>query len=176
MLWKYLAQTKDYFCLLNCGNFYVFFILGVFTAKYGLLEKVRQANWLFSVCVTGYIVLFVADMPVHALESLNKHIFMPFCMVFVVVTLFMGRHGKSSWIERVLDYVGKRTLDVYVIHYFFVSHIHLSVPARQLETSGNEFLTFVLAACLSVIITGVSVGVGNILHQGKWIEKFVYGK
>lgn len=175
-LWKYTAQTKDYFCILNCGNFYPFFILGVFTTKYGLLEKAKQANWLFSLCVVGYVVLFLTEMPVHALVSLNKHVFLPFCMVFVVVTLFMGRHGKTSRIEQVLDYVGKRTLDVYVIHYFFMGQIHLSELAEEWATSGNALLTFVLAIFLSVVVVTLSIGIGNILHHGKWIERFVYGK
>lgn len=175
-LWRYTAQRVDYFCLLNCGNFYPFFILGVFTAKYGLLEKVRQANWLFSLCVAGYIGLFLSEMPLHALDSLNKHIFLPFCMVAVVVTLFMGRHGKTSPVERVLDYVGKRTLDVYVIHYFFVSQIHLTGLGKNLETSGDALLVFVLAVFLSAIVTALAIGVGNVLHHGKWIERIVYGK
>ena len=175
-LWKYMAQTVDYFCLLNCGNFYPFFILGVFTAKYGLLEKVRKANWLFSLCVVGYVALFLVEMPLHALDSLNKHIFLPFCMVAVVVMLFMGRHGKTSPVERVLDYVGKRTLDVYVIHYFFVSQIHLADIGKAWEASGNALLSFVLAVFLSAIVTVLSIGVGNVLHHGKWIERIVYGK
>ncbi len=171
-----MAQTTDYFCMLNCGNYYPFFILGVFTTKYGLLKKVNQANWLFSLSVVGYLVLFVVNMPLHALASLNNHIFLPFCMVWVVVSLFIGRHGKSSWMERVLDYVGKRTLDVYVLHYFFIFQIHLPDLAGKLEWSGNTLLTFMLAMFLSVVVTTLSVGVGNILHHGKWIERLAYGK
>lgn len=66
-----------------------------------------------------YAVLFCVEMPIHALDSLNRHILMPFCMVFVIVTLFIARHGETSCFERILDYVGKRTLDIYVLHYFF---------------------------------------------------------
>ena len=162
--------------MLNCGNFYPFFILGVFTTKYKLLEKLKQANWLFSLCVVGYLVLFIVDMPIHALVSLNKHIFLPFCMVCVVVILFVERHGKTSRVERVLDYVGKRTLDVYVIHYFFIWQIHLSGLAKSLEVSGNSLITFVLAIFLSSIVTALAICVGNILHHGIWIERLVYGK
>lgn len=176
VLWKYGAQTIDYFCILNCGNFYPFFMLGVFTTKYRLLEKMKQANWLFSLCVVGYIVLFLVDMPVHALASLNKHVFLPYCMVFIVVSIFIGRHGKTSRLERVLDYVGKRTLDVYVIHYFFMGQIHLADLVGGWEASGNALLTFVLALFLTVLVTALTIGIGNVLHHGKWIERFVYGK
>lgn len=71
-LWKYTVQTKDYLCMLNCGNFYPFFILGVMTTKYNLLDKMHKANWLFSLCIVAYVFLFCVDMPFHALVSLNR--------------------------------------------------------------------------------------------------------
>ena len=175
-LWKLTAQTKDYFCMLNCANFYPFFILGVFTTKYRLLEKLKQANWFFSLCVVGYLVLFCVDMPIHALESLNQHIFLPFCMVTVVVSLFMAREKASSCVERILEYVGKRTLDVYVIHYFFITHIHLGKVDKWLENTNNVVLSLVLSTFLAIIVTALSIGIGNILHKGKLIEKVAYGK
>lgn len=175
-LWKYTAQTKDYFCMLNCGNFYPFFMLGVMTTKYNLLNKIQKANWVFSLCVVGYAFLFCVDMPFHALVSLNKHIFLPFCMVYIVVTLFVGRHGATSCWENILDFVGKRTLDIYVIHYFFISMIHLKNLGNNWEGTENSLLMFIVAIGLSVVITALSIGVGYVLHQGRIIEKFVYGK
>lgn len=175
-LWKYTAQTKDYFCMLNCGNFYPFFILGVMTTKYNLLDKMHKANWLFSLCIVAYAFLFCVDMPFHALVSLNKHIFLPFCMVYIVVTLFVGRHGAMSYGEKILDFVGKRTLDIYVIHYFFIKMIHLKYLGINWEVTDNSLLMFIVAVGLSVVITALSIGVGYILHKGKIIEKIVYGK
>lgn len=175
-LWKYTAQTKDYFCMLNCGNFYPFFILGVMTTKYNLLDKMHKANWLFSLCIVAYAFLFCVDMPFHALVSLNKHIFLPFCMVYIVVTLFVGRHGAMSYGEKILDFVGKRTLDIYVIHYFFINMIHLKDLGINWEVTDNSLLMFIVAVGLSLVITALSIGVGYILHKGKIIEKIVYGK
>lgn len=175
-LWKYTAQTKDYFCMLNCGNFYPFFMLGVMTTKYNLLNKMHKVNWLFSLCIVAYAFLFCVDMPFHALVSLNKHIFLPFCMVYIVVTLFVGRHGATSYGEKILDFVGKRTLDIYVIHYFFISMIHLKDLGNNWEGTENSLLMFIAAIGLSVVITALSIGVGYVLHKGKIIEKIVYGK
>lgn len=175
-LWKYTAQTKDYFCMLNCGNFYPFFMLGVMTTKYNLLNKMHKVNWLFSLCIVAYAFLFCVDMPFHALVSLNKHIFLPFYMVYIVVTLFVGRHGATSYGEKILDFVGKRTLDIYVIHYFFISMIHLKDLGNNWEGTENSLLMFIVAIGLSVVITALSIGVGYVLHQGRIIEKFVYGK
>lgn len=175
-LWKYTAQTKDYFCTLNYGNFYPFFMLGVMTTKYNLLNKMHKVNWLFSLCIVAYAFLFCVDMPFHALVSLNKHIFLPFCMVYIVVTLFVGRHGAMSCWENILDFVGKRTLDIYVIHYFFINMIHLKDLGINWEVIDNSLLMFIVAVGLSVVITALSIGVGYVLHKGKIIEKIVYGK
>lgn len=175
-LWKNTAQAKDYFCMLNCGNFYPFFMLGVMTTKYNLLDKMQKANWLFSLCIVAYAFLFCVDMPFHALVSFNKHIFLPFCMVYIVVTLFVGRHGAMSYGEKILDFVGKRTLDIYVIHYFFINMIHLKDLGINWEVTDNSLLMFIVAVGLSVVITALSIGVGYILHKGRIIEKFVYGK
>lgn len=175
-LWKYTVQTKDYLCMLNCGNFYPFFILGVMTTKYNLLYKMHKANWLFSLCIVAYVFLFCVDMPFHALVSLNKHIFLPFCMVYIVVNLFVSRHGTTSCWESLLDFVGKRTLDIYVIHYFLISMIHLKDLGNNWEVTDNSLLMFIVAIGLSVVITALSIGVGYVLHQGRIIEKFVYGK
>lgn len=176
MLWKTFAQTRDYFCLLNCGNFYPFFILGVFTTKYQLLEKLKSANWLFSLCVIAYAIVFCVEMPVHGLDSLNRHIFMPFCMVVIVVSLFMHRHGQSSRIERMLEALGKRTLDIYMIHYFFVSQISLHAIGNSLETTKNSLLLFIIVFFMSIVVTALSVGIGEVLHKGRLIDRFVYGK
>lgn len=35
--------------------------------------------------------------------------------------LFVNRECCSSYVERVMRYVGSHTLDVYLIHYFFIT-------------------------------------------------------
>ena len=45
-----------------------------------------------------------------------------------------------------------------------------------MEETGNSLLMFVLAIGLATVITALSVGVGNVLHKGRLIQKLVYGK
>lgn len=78
----------------------VIFMLGVFTTKYKLLDKVKRSNWLFSVCLFSYIVLFNIEIPFHAFLSLNRHIILPFCMLYVIVSLFLARNRKNSPLEK----------------------------------------------------------------------------
>lgn len=92
------------------------------------------------------------------------------------MNLFVCRHGATSYGEKILDFVGKRTLDIYVIHYFFISMIHIKDLGNNWELTDNSLFMFIVAVGLSVVITALSIGVGYIIHKGKIIEKFVYGK
>lgn len=176
VLWKLFGQMTDCFCMLNSCKFFPFFILGAFSAKYNLLEMLKKNKWLFSLCIVGYIVLFYVDMPLHVFDSLNKNVLLPLCMVVIVIMLFLRRQNKSSFVERILEYVGRKTLDVYVIHYFFINYIHLKKYANVLMILDNSLLTFLLVLFLSIGVTFLAIFVGNILHYAKWIEKVVYGR
>lgn len=176
VLWKFTAQEKDIFCLLDCANHYPFFILGVMVTKYRLLERLPRCNWLLSIGIIGYIFLMLTHFPVHAAASLSKHVLTPLCMVIVVCSLFVSRHGKTSTTEVVAEYVGKHTLDIYVIHYFILSFIHLSAMSQGLSSTGNELISALIAISLTSVIVAISIGIGNILHQSQWISNVVYGE
>jgi len=75
-----------------------------------------------------------------------------------------------------MSFVGRNTLDVYVLHYFIVSNINLVVVDQWLESSDNFILSALLSFVLAVFITFVTILAGNILHKSIFVEKFVYGK
>ena len=54
---------------------------------------------------------------------------------------------------KILDFVGKRTLDIYVIHYIFISMIHLKDLGNNWEVTDNSLLMFIVTVGLSVVVT-----------------------
>lgn len=171
--WKWTAQTHDPLCLLNCGNFYFFFILGVFCSKYGLIDKMMRHNILFTMGLMGYMVLFDFVAPFHAFGSIVKHIVLPLCALLVVIPLFVKREHESSFVECQLEYIGKNSLDIYVLHYFLITNINLDVVDEWLQMSGNLFLSIMMTSFLSIVIAYVCVGVGNALRQSIHIRRYV---
>lgn len=76
LLWKYTSQTKDYFCLLNCGNFYLFFMLGVFHHKVPVVGKGEECQ-LAVLCLRRAVCSVVlhrdADTCFGQLEQAHLH-------------------------------------------------------------------------------------------------------
>lgn len=174
-LWKYTAQKNDLFCILDCANYYPFFILGVFATKYHLIEYLRQHNIIYSLALIGYFVFMLTPVEIHSLDSFIRHIATPLCAVIVVTALFEARHGRSSMIERGLEFVGRHTLDVYVIHYFILSAINLSVVDRWMTLSGNHFFSIILSSLIALLVLACSIGIGMMLHRSTLIDMVVYG-
>lgn len=176
IIWKYTSQQSDPFCMLDCGNYYPFFILGVFTTKYHLIDKLRQHNSIYSIALIGYLVLMIIPaVGPHALQSLTRHIFIPLCAVIVVTVLFESRHGKTSRVEEIVEYVGRHTLDIYVIHYFLLITIHLSAVDRWLTSTANSLVSLCLSATIALLVVAISIGIGLILHRSHFVDKMVFG-
>lgn len=176
LLWKYTAQERDLFCMLDCGNYYPFFILGVFARKYKLMERAAAHNWVFSVALIGYFVLLAMPLPIYAADTLRRHIFLPLCMVTVLSVLFLARHGKDSRLERCAAFVGRHTLDIYVIHYFFLMGFQLSTADVWLEATGNVLLSLMLSSAITLVVIALCIGVGQVLRRSRFISAVVYGE
>lgn len=174
VLWKLMAQRVDYFCLLNCGNFYLFFILGAFCSKYRLTDLLKRQKRVIVVGIIGYIALFGYTAHVHAVQSIVNHIGLPLCALLVIVPLFVNRESSDSIIERALGYVGRHTLDIYVLHYFIITN--LNVVNDWVHNFDNvAFVQFLTILLLSSLIVCLCICAGLLLHRSRWIEKVVYG-
>ena len=109
------------------------------------------------------------------MNSFMYHIAIPFCAIIVVVFLFANRENRDGIVERLLSFFGKKSLDIYVLHYFVVANIHLSIMDRWLETSGNIFLSILATCLLSVIVFFGSIFLSKILHSSNLLNTLVFG-
>lgn len=176
MAWRFTAQTIDPLCLLNSTDFYPFFILGYFTSKYNWIEYLKTHNWMFSIALIGYLILFDRQFPIHIVDSISERFLVRFCAITVIIMLFVERDNKDSMIEHTLAYMGRKTLDIYVLHYFVVCNINLIIVNAWLQATGNTPLSFVVSLLLAISVTYVSIVLGYILHKSKILNKIVYGK
>ena len=174
--WKMTTQVGNLFCLLNCTDFYPFFILGYFTRKYDVVEFVKQNNIIFTIAIIGYLILFNRDWGFHAINTLSERFVIRLCAIIAIVMLFVWRENKFSYIEKKLSYVGRNTLDIYVLHYFIVCNINLVTVDRWLENSNNYVLSIFFTLFIAIPITFISIGIGKILHRSTFVEKYIYGK
>lgn len=182
--WKKAGLIGDIFCLLNCTDFFPFFIMGFLTRKYKLVKTTNSSNklffyinsnWLFSISLITYLILFNVNIPNHWLDTLSERFLIRFCAVIIFCTLIVKREDNRSKIETALEAIGKNTLDVYVIHYFIIQYISFSIFSQWVISTGNILILILVTLVVSISITFISIWIGHILRESIFLRRFAFG-
>lgn len=94
-------------------------------------------------------------------------------MVFTVFRL------SDSWLKRLhvskpLQYVGTRTLDVYLLHYFFLPRF-LMPYAGQLKAFDSQLVEFVVILVISLIVLSLSLLVSYVIRLSPFLGHYLFG-
>lgn len=175
MGWKPENILTDVMCLLNAASFYPFFVMGYIVKKYNLMEKLQRQNWIFSISLITYLFMFAFPFQNHALHTLTWRLLMPLTGILSCLLVFANRENEDSWIERQLSFIGKNTLDVYILHYFLISSINLTMVGQWFDGTNNGLLATILAIIITVPITYLSVYAGKLLRKSKFLNDYAFG-
>ena len=91
-------------------------------------------------------------------------------LVFTCFRLF-GTWLKRIYLSRPLQYVGTRTLDIYLLHYFFVPNLHGLAPLLE----GNVLLQVVTPLVLAMCIVALCMVVSEIIRSSDFLAYYLLG-
>ena len=94
-------------------------------------------------------------------------------IVFVCFDMYKSNFSKATKIGKYLQIIGKRTLDVYMIHYFLLPH--LPELGNYFKIHSNLVLELFLGLILSFMIVTVSILISNILRSSNIIGYYLLG-
>ena len=96
--------------------------------------------------------------------------------MWMVFTLFRLSASwlKKSHIEKPMQYVGTRTLDIYLLHYFFLPRF-LMEYAPRLQAYDSRLLEFVVIMALSLIILALCLIASRIIRLSPFLAKYLFG-
>lgn len=184
----YLKFKVSYFpyikflCLEELGSYYIFFVFGLFARCFK--EK-------FNAFCNNKIVMFVGVFipllllllqygPFHmqlraGLTSLVKLV-NGYLLIIVIFSLFRTKAeywAKDGVIQNSTEYIGRRTLDIYMIHYFLIP----AVPSLHewLASFNSYVIEFVVCTILSLIVVGLCLMISAFLRQSSIISEYLFG-
>lgn len=98
--------------------------------------------------------------------------FIPLLIIWILFSKYTFL-SKSSTIGRFFSLVGRRSLDVYFIHYFFLPNLH--VWGDYFEMMNIPLIEYLFALTLSIPIIYVSLGIGCVLRLSPLTTSFLLG-
>lgn len=159
-------------------RYYLFFFIGTWV-KCHFDYFVRQTSkpMLISLVAAGFVG--VALIPHSDMVSIEYMIFalggvLGIILVFTFFRFFSAAFTKQHVMGRILQYVGTRTLDIYLIHYFILPRF-LQPFGEQLRAYGCKPLEFLVAFGLGLLVVAVCLLVSYIIRLNPFLGHWLFG-
>ena len=183
-----LERVCDIFSLHNTFKYFLYFAFGYICSmeKEKFHEIIGSRYFMFVVIISFAICFYINWFYIYPLID-NSVVYR---MLYFIIRTFNGFLGllivyntfrtyqdsftSDKKIGRALQYIGKRTLDIYLLHYFFFP-VYMPHLGRVLSVGNNIVLELVIVGGLSLIIVGLCLVVSNVLRTSPILAKYLFG-
>lgn len=94
-------------------------------------------------------------------------------LVFSLFASHSNYFAAGGRISKIMQYVGTRTLDIFLLHYFFLPHLQNLKP--YFITNNNMALEFVLAMVLAIIVLCICLVFSYIIRHSEFLGHALFG-
>lgn len=163
-------------------QYFVFFSFGCFIHKYYDTFLSFQ-NQMFA--NSGVILIFVCSTTCIFYQNRNQIIIPNYLLAFIsalfgiMLILFLFKRNEdylscSSRTGYYLQYIGRHTLDIYFLHYFFLPY-NMSFLGKWLEVYPNPLLEFCISIILSLIVILFCLVLSRIIRLSPTLTYYLLG-
>ncbi len=178
--WK--THFLMYSSIFETMKFFHFFLLGNIVHRYwDKVQKLFDSSWFFPLVVTIAVScctdIFRSHIMTGELTNLPRTLAM-YSLMLIVIMFF--RYYKDSFthdkvIGRGLQYIGVRTLDIYLLHFILLPKIP-QVGAYLDANSPNFVLDIALAVPVALVVILFCCLTSNILRVSPVFKKYLFGR
>lgn len=174
-----LASVVDILGFLSVAlwRFFLFFFIGAWIRRHfdAFIRWTDKPVVFMAMTVVFIIVAASPHMPDMWYEMVRFYVggISGMGMVFTCFRL------AFSWLKRLrlaepLQYVGTRTLDIYLLHYFFLPRF-LMAYADRLQAFDSRFVEFLVIMGLSLVVLALSLLASYIIRLSPFLGHYLFG-
>lgn len=93
-------------------------------------------------------------------------------IVFTFFRLLSATFSQETWYGRSLQFIGRRTLDIYLIHYFLLP-FDLDINDTWLTQSNAVYVPTTLV--LSLLVIAICLAISHIIRLSPFLAKYLFG-
>lgn len=172
----------NYTCFIQVMQYFHYFIFGNIVHRYwDKWQKVFDSKWFFPLIVFMALICCCDIFRWHLLrlQWTNLPRTITIYTLMMIVFLFF-RHYQDVFTKehrrgRFLQYIGVRTLDIYLIHFLFLPNLK-DVGEFLNQTKQNFVLDTTLSVIFGIVIIGFCCLVSNVLRVSPIFKKYLFGR
>jgi hypothetical protein len=159
-------------------RYYLFFVLGALTKKYFdrflVLTDRQTVQFMVVALFCLMAVLPVTDCWPWAYVRFAVSGICGMVMVFTFFRKFASWFTKEKPLGRSLQYVGTRTLDIYLLHFFFLPEFLMTY--RDMLLSRHQlWLEIIVVLVLALVVLGLCLLASYVLRLSPFLAKYLFG-
>ena len=155
----------------------IWFYIGYIIRKYKWMDNAVRNNP--AVMIAAFLIYLMISLIVYfnafvVFNSDIRNLFTGITASVVLIYLFNLPIKFSIGIKKILSYLGKKSLDIYVIHYFFL----IPFPGLNgtLIDHGSFLLTTSFSFLVSVLIILACLFTSSVLRLNKYVSLVMFGE
>lgn len=186
--WPCLSSTHTlvgFLSIKHIAHYLIFFVFGNIVA----CHRPKVLRWLNQQHLSALVILLF--LGIYIALQFNHQLWLPkgplckwvviianfvqqCCGILTMVLLFSKNEqvfSQQTTVGRTLQFIGRRTLDIYLIHYFFLSN--MGVLGTYLKS--NILSTTLSATLLAAVVVMLSLAVSAILRLSPFLAHYLFG-
>ena len=181
----YKGSPNDFMCyssIMELFRYFPFFLYGNIVHRYwSQAQRIMDSRWFFPLVIVLVIISTMDFMKWHMLRmewTIIPLTMAKLCLLTIVFMYF--RHyqdyfSKGTVIGSSLQYIGRRTLDIYLIHFFFIPNLP-TIGTFFNEYKHNFVIDTTMSVVVALLIVGFSIITSNILRISPLFKKYLFGR
>lgn len=154
-------------------GYYRFFAFGLLIRKYKfLLNLITENNLFFSVSLILFCICLIYNRYFHF--NRVSYTIVSVSAIFTFLYLFK-KYEDSNWVN-CLEYLGKKSLDIYLIHYFFIYAISLPNVGTFFENGENFVFQLFLTMAISALVIFMTLFVSKVIRTSDLLSLVFFGE
>ena len=159
-------------------RYFLFFYVGTWVKRHFDVFVIFTSK-IWVVIVTFIAFSVIAILP-HSDNVISEYLIfavggiLGLTIVFNFFRSFSSFFTKDRWLGRSLQYIGTRTLDIYLLHYFLLPKF-LILYKDQLQAYNNKMFEFLVAMILAVIVIGLCWLASYVIRINHFLGHYLFG-
>ena len=164
----------------NACYFFQFFSIGIICKKYhAKFLSIITHNALYSICLIIYIISILynhANININLLTLVINSFILQYTATFLVVSIFLRNKDvfeRNNIVSKWICFTGRRTLDIYMMHYFFIP----TLPILGIWLLPNTMILFqlLIPGTIAVAITVICLLISNCIRISSFLADWLFG-
>ena len=173
---KYVVDVMG-FMSVTLWRFFLFFYIGTWMRRnFDTFIRWTNKPWvLLVIAITFFLIASTAHRNHLGFEMFRFFLggIMGMWMVFTCFRL------SDSWLKKYhlsqpLQYVGTRTLDIYLLHYFFLPRF-LITYADRLKALDSQFIEFVVILGIALVVLAITLFASYLIRLSPFLGHYLFG-